>query len=225
LPADISSSTAAPSEICDELPAVSRPSARKLVFSVASFSMAVPGRMVSSAVKGGASPSSPCLAHLHHRHGTISLVEVAGGGRGGAAVAFHREGVELLARQLPPVAQALGGFALAGQLVALGGEPAEGLAVDGAVAAHAHAAHVLGAASHDDFGTAAGDQPCGDMHGHFAGAALAVDGQAGDGHRPAGAQQRGARDVGRLLADLGDAAEDHVVTSSGLEAGAGDEFV
>ncbi|MCY1451519.1 hypothetical protein D9M71_683890 [compost metagenome] len=45
----INSNAAAPSEICDELPAVMRPvSGRKLVFSVESLSREVSRRMVSS---------------------------------------------------------------------------------------------------------------------------------------------------------------------------------
>ena len=64
---------AAPSEICEELPAVTRPfSGRKLVFSVPSFSRLVSRRMVSSA----ANVISPAVARFS-RHaatgtGTIS---------------------------------------------------------------------------------------------------------------------------------------------------------
>jgi hypothetical protein len=147
------------------------------------------------------------------------------GCRGSSLVAAHGEGVQRFAAEIPVLGDPLGGFALAGQLVALGGKPAERFAVDLPIAAHAHAAHVLGAASNDDLGTAGGDQPGADMHGHFAGAAFAVNRQAGDGHRPAGAQQRGTGDVGRLFAHLGDAAEDDVTHVGRSNPGTGDQGV
>ena len=105
----------------------------------------------------------------------------------------------------------LGGLALAGQLVALGRHPAEGFAMDLAVAAHGHPAHVLRPTGDHDVGGAGRDSAGGEMHRHLARAAFAVDGQAGNGYRPASAKQCGARDIGRLLADLGDTAENHVI--------------
>jgi hypothetical protein len=177
---DISSSTAAPSEICEELPAVSRPSGRKLLLRVASFSAAVPGRMVSSALNSATVGSAQSLSFSALTGTGRFPGEVARlGCRGSSLVAAHGEGVQRFAAELPVLGDPLGRFALAGQLVALGGKPAEGFAVDFPVAAHAHAAHVLGAASNDDLGTAGGDQPGADMHGHFAGAAFAVNRQAG----------------------------------------------
>ena len=68
--------------------------------------------------------------------------------------------------------------------------------------------HVVGA-GHDALG--------GEVEGLLGGAALAVDG--GGGHRlgPAGGQHGVAADVERLLADLHDAAHDHVVDQGRVE--------
>ena len=57
------------------------------------------------------------------------------------------------------------------------------------------------------------------------GPALTVDGDTGNGLRPAGGQQRGAPDVERLLAGLHDASPNHVVDDLGIDAGLLNESV
>ena len=176
------------------------------------------------AVRRGLGPVA--LLQRRHRHSGDLAFEIPGlRGGGGAPVAFDGVGVQLGAAQVPLVGDAFRGLALAGQLVAVGRHPAEGLAVDLAVAAHAHAAHVLRAARHDHPGGTGGDQAGREVHGDLAGAALAVDREAGNGVRPAGAEQRRARDVGRLFTDLGHAAEDDVVDGTGVDPGAVHEDV
>ncbi|MNZ34393.1 hypothetical protein D3C78_517660 [compost metagenome] len=158
------------------------------------------------------------LAQGFDRH-LDDLVSETPGIRRGRRTAVTGEGivVELVTAERPLVGYAFGGLALAGQLVALGRHPAEGLAMDLTVATHGHSAHVLRPAGDHDVGGAGGDGAGGKMHCHLARAAFAVDGQAGNGHRPAGAEQCGAGDVGRLLADLGDTAEDHVIDLRGRQ--------
>jgi len=92
------------------------------------------------------------------------------------------------------------------------------------VAAHGHPGHVFGAPGDHGVGHAGCDRPDGHMHGGLGRAALAVDRHAGDGLRPAGRQQRCARDVAALFADLRHAAEHHVIDLLGRDAGAPDEF-
>ena len=65
----------------------------------------------------------------------------------------------------------------------------------------------------------------GEVDGLLARPALAVDGHARDGLRPAGGQQRGAADVEGLLAGLHDAAPDDVVDDLGVDAGLVDQPV
>ena len=63
------------------------------------------------------------------------------------------------------------------------------------------------------------------MHGLLAGAALAVDRGAGQADRQAGAEQRVAGHVARLLAALERAAGDQVVQGVGVGPGMADEVV
>ncbi len=59
----------------------------------------------------------------------------------------------------------------------------------------------------------------------LAGPTLTVDGDTGNRLRPAGGQQRGARDVEGLLTGLHDASPDHVVDDLRVDAGLLDESV
>ena len=63
------------------------------------------------------------------------------------------------------------------------------------------------------------------MDGLLARPALAVDGHARYGLRPAGRQQRGAADVEGLFTGLHDAAPDDVVDDSGVDTGLVDQSV
>ena len=65
----------------------------------------------------------------------------------------------------------------------------------------------------------------GEVNRLLAGPTLTVDGDTGNGLRPAGGQQRGAPDVEGLLAGLHDASPNHVVDDLGVDAGLLDESV
>ena len=123
------------------------------------------------------------------------------------------------------VGDPFGRLALGCQLVTLRDHPAKGLAVDGAVGAHGHARHRLGPARDDQIAEPRRDLGRADMDGGFGRPAFAVDRHGGDRHGPARAQQRGAGDIGRLLADLGHVAEDDVFDLPGLDARPGDQFI
>ena len=71
-------------------------------------------------------------------------------------------------------------------------------------------AHVLDARADHRVVHARGDQPGGEVDRLLRGSALAVDGRAGRLDRQALLQPRVARDVQALLAELRDAAGDHV---------------
>ena len=210
----VSSSAAEPSEICEELPAVTTPSSRKAGRRPASFSSEVSRRMPSSAVT---SPDG------HDLVGEAALV----GGGGGALVRGQRDLVELLAGELPAVGDHLRRQALGHEaaVVAL-----EHLRREGAVAAdhvgeHRHARHRLDAAGDDEVVVPGDEARGGEVHGLLARAALAVDGGAGHRLGEAGGERGVARDVDALLADLRDAAPQDVVDERGVDPGTGDEGV
>ena len=91
-------------------------------------------------------------------------------------------------------------------------------------AAHRDAAHRLHAAG-DDQVVGAGEHALGgEADGLLAAAALPVDRDAGNRLGESGAQQRIARDVDRLVADLGDGTGDDVVDLRRVHAGACHQF-
>ena len=108
----------APSVICDELPAVTLPSSLKAGLRLASASTVESGRMPSSAVSSS-SVSLPSSSRTATGHDLV-LEAALGRGPGGALVALHREGVELLTRDAPLVGDHLGADALAEQPARLG---------------------------------------------------------------------------------------------------------
>ncbi|KAH0444850.1 hypothetical protein KCU90_g644, partial [Aureobasidium melanogenum] len=140
-------------------------------------------------------------------------------------MALHRERIELFAPEFPLVAQTLGCFTLARQLVPLARHPAERLTMQIAIAAHRDAAHVFRAAGHHHLGRSECNQTRGDVHRFLAGAAFSVDREARDAVRPTRAEQRRARDIGGLLANLRDAAEDYVVDDFRREPHTFDQFI
>ncbi len=79
------------------------------------------------------------------------------------------------------------------------------------VGSHRHARHALDAARDRDVVASRHDALRGEVRGLLAGSALPVDRGAGHRLRKSRRQHRVARDVVSLLADLPDAARDHVV--------------
>ena len=94
-----------------------------------------------------------------------------------------------------------------------------------AIAAHRHPCHAFSAAGHNDVVDAGGNGAYGDMNGGFGRAAFAVHRHAGNGLGPAGRQQCRAGDIAALFADLGHAAEHHVLDLIGADAGARHQFI
>ncbi|MNT72304.1 hypothetical protein D3C72_2108880 [compost metagenome] len=83
--------------------------------------------------------------------------------------------------------------------------------MDFTVATHGYTAHVFSTARHHDVGGTRGNCTGGQVDRDFTRTAFTVDGQPGNGDRPAGPQQRRTGDVGGLFTDLRYAAKDHVV--------------
>ena len=88
------------------------------------------------------------------------------------------------------------------------------------VGAHRHPRHRLDAAGDRHLLLAAHHPGGGEVHRLDAGAAEAVEGDAGDLLGPAGGEDGVAGDVRPLLLGLGDAADDHVLDVAAFEAGA-----
>jgi hypothetical protein len=85
--------------------------------------------------------------------------------------------------------------------------------------AHRHAAHRLDPGRDDDVLRAGHDRLGGEVHRLLAAAALPVHRRAGHRLRESRAEGRPARDVGRLLADLGDVSGDDVVDPRRVDPG------
>ena len=205
------SSAAAPSVICEELPAVTRPpssSGRNDGLSLASDSIVVSRRPSSIFTSAPSAPST----------GRISRSKrPSRGGPGRPLLAPGAERVHVLAGDAPLVGDQLGRDALRHEpaLVGVAGadlraERVAELAV-GHRGAHRHTGHHLDAGGDDDV-VGAGDHALGgEVGGLLAGPALAVDGRARHVLRPAGGEHGVAGDVHALLADLHHAAHDDVV--------------
>ena len=107
---DMRSTAAAPSEICEELPAVIRPSSLKAGFSSARVSTVVPGRM----------PWSVETTLPVDRHGVDLALEPAFLDRAlGALLGARADLVQPLAREAPLLGDHLGREALVDEVVAL----------------------------------------------------------------------------------------------------------
>ena len=135
------------------------------------------------------------------------------GGAGRFFMAGGGELVELGAREAPLRGDQFGADALWHQAfgVAPGHVLAERVAARQYRAAHRNAAHRLHAAGDDEVVSAGEHALGGEADGLLAAATLAVDGDAGNRFWESGAQQCIARDVDRLVADLGDGTGDNVV--------------
>ncbi len=203
---------AAPSTICEELPAVTRPSGTKDGLRPASSASEVSRiALVGEQGVAGLTVTSPVSrSRTLTGHGDDLALEaalVAGGG--GTLVALQTVGVQLLAGQLPPVDDHLRGDALrdepAGSVrLAVGVALVRRLAVDGAdvaagrVGEHRHGGHGLQAGRDHDVAGPGHDRLRGEVDGLLGGAALPVDGRGGHGLGPARGQDGRPADVGAL---------------------------
>ena len=210
---------AAPSEICDELPAVTSPSILKAGWRVASFSSEV-SRRIPSSWRTSSAPDSPLTVT-----GTIweskrpSSVALAG-----SLMRVEADLVELGAGQAPLLADHLGRQALRDQAVAVALEHERAKWHARALLggdAHRDPGHRLDAGrDHDVVGTGH-DALGGEVGRLLGGSALAVDGGADDFLGKAGRQSGVASDVETLLAGLRDAAHDHVLDQSRVDVRSG----
>ena len=207
----------APSEICDELPAVIAPSSLKAGLSLASVSVVVPSRMPSSWREhlGGAVDLDVDLDDL-----VLEAALVASDG--GALLALGAERVEVVTGQAVLLGDHLGADALRrqaglGVAVELRLREREAHAGDDR-GTHRGAGHDLDTGGDDDVVRAGDDALRAEVHRLLARTALAVDGGRRDRLGPTGGEHGVAADVERLLTDLHDAAHDDVVDHFGVEA-------
>ena len=208
----MSSTAAAPSEICDDEPAVWTPSGRATGLSSASFSRLVSRRPSSRATGCVVPVGLPSSSTSGASTGTIWLPKRSSAQAGGGVLLrAEAELVGVGPGDAPLLGDALGALELRGELVLrevrLRDRDAEA-EVLAAAGADRHPAHDLDAAGEGGVDRAAADERGGQVGGLLRRAALRVD--RGGGHRQgqAGGQPRGAGDVEGLLADLADAAAD-----------------
>ena len=191
------STAAAPSLICEELPAVTLPSGLKAGFRLARTSAVVSGRIPSSVamISLVSSPSSS----LDGEREDLVLEATLGRGPGGELLAAGAEGVEVLAREVPLVGDHLGRDALGHETATLGvalhhlgaeGEPE----VADDRRSHGRVGHVLDPGRDHHVVGAGHDALGGEVQGLLGGPALAVDG--GGRHR-LGVARPPARRCGR----------------------------
>ena len=214
---DISSTAAAPSEICDELPAVMRPSGLNAGLSWESFSSVVSGRMPWSVVTSAVDLD---------RH-DLALEPALVGGAGGLAGATRPRARRARsagsrtprrsARRRCPGRARCSGPRTSGST----GEPNSSLTLAPAAKEMRPMCSTPGA-DHDVV-DAGGDQRRADADGLLAGAALQVDRASPTPRSVALLQPRVARDVHRLLAELLHAAGDHVLDLGRVDARALDQ--
>ena len=145
-------------------------------------------------------------------------------------MALDAVGVEPFAREAPLLHDELRGRPLGGEVAFETGQgtravPLAAGAARGEERAEVHPGHGLHAAADRPVVFAGPDALGGEVHGLLAGAALAVDRGAGQADRQAGAEQRVAGHVARLLAALERAAGDQVVQGVGVGPGMADEVV
>ena len=208
----IISTAAAPSLICEELPAWMKPFSLKAGFSPASFSGVVPRRRPSSVSTTRPSGSSTGAIWDFRAPASIAAASLACDCAG--------ELVQLVAGEAPLLRYHLRADALVeGDAVAFPHLGAAGAAELGVPRGRAdrHRAHHLHAARHGHV-VLAGDQPGGgEVDRLLGGPALPVDGGRGDRLRPARGEHGHPAHVDALLADLHDAAPDDVVHHRGVQ--------
>ena len=215
---------AAPSLVCDALPAVTLPCAWKAGFSLASASSEVSRRGPSSVANrrvagaGARAPTVGGASSAAMSSGTISVVESArvdGGHR--SPMALEGEAVLRLARDARFPCVVLSHET--GREIDVGIGVHERRVRRQLVAAHRHQAHRLGAAGDDDLGGADHDALGGLGNRLQAGRTEAVDRHRRGGVRHAGAQAGDARDVQPLLGLRHRAPEDDIVHLRRIERG------
>ena len=144
---------------------------------------------------------------LHRDHRILEAAFVPG--LGGALLALHRIGVDVIARKAVLGRDQIGRDALRHEI---GRHRDRGVHRPGAAGgADADAAHRFGAAADGEFVLAAHDLGGGEIHGIKPGGAEAVDLDAGHGLAETRVHRGETRDVGTGLADRIDHAEDDVV--------------
>ena len=225
----IISTAAAPSEICDDEPAVCTPSSRATGLSVGQLLERGLAQALVAVDAVGRAGGLAVLVDVGRVDRDDLRVEAALGPRARrpAAATARPKRVAVVAGDAPLVGDALGALELRGQLVAArsttsgSARPKLGLAHAGA---DRHAAHRLDAARRrrrrrrpratSDAArlVACCDEP------HWA-----VDGGGGDRERQPGGEPGGAGDVERLLADLADAAADDLADLGRVDARALDD--
>ena len=197
------STAAAPSEICDDVPAVTVPVSEKAGFSPASFSSEVSRRTPSSASSSPLTSAAPGTSGCTRASsGTISLAKRPSSVARAARWCERSANSSISSRRdLPAPGDLLGALALVDQLEALRVERPVGLARPGlGRRPDRHPAHRLHAGADGHVHGARHDGLGGEVDGLLGRAALAVDRRAG--HRLGEPRrQRGvAGDVHRLLA-------------------------
>ncbi len=132
------------------------------------------------------------------------------------------ESVDVLAGDAAPTRDALGGLELVGHVdVPRLGPSRAGLVAH--IGAERDLAHGLDAARDPGIDGAGGDETGDEVVGLLSRTALAVDGRGAHLPGEAGVQPRGARDVVRLRAGLGDAAADDLFDEGRIDPGALDD--
>ena len=158
-----------------------------------------------------------------HRYGTAGQAGLLRGM--GTAMAFAGKVVAIGTAELPLLGNALGAFHLVRDGKALQNarmqivKAGEGLPAQRQVQEHGHAAHAFHTAADGEVQIAGGNRLRCRMYGVLAGAAHAVQADAGHAGRQAGQQHRLACNIGTLLASLADTAGNHVTNLLGRHGG------
>ena len=202
LASDIHRTAAAPSEICDEVPAVWMPSG-STGLRAASPSSVVSRRPWSRSTTwtSPVAPSGPTHRRLDGEH--LALEATLGPRLGRLALRRKPQGVGVGSADRVLLGDALGCPELVGYLQRKAGRERPARTVDD-VDPEAHPTHGLDAASDGDIHGAGGDGIGGEVIGLLGRAALAVDGGGGDLVGQTLVEPGRASDVEGLLPGLGD---------------------